>query len=267
MTLMHAAWRDEGSGAPCRTALAGDVHRTGGHVANFERRSLALDRGAKRRATGSRFGDLSDRLARAFAGNAERAPKPEWEEPDADADEYELRDEREVPWDQVMPRFPIIRHGYDTAAVDAHIADLEQEISELDRELTELRASPPPPDNQVAEEIQKIGEQTSAILLAAHDKAQETTRQAKEQADRCLADAAANAIEMTKEANRKLHELETEKLAVWRERARLLEDVNNLSKALSRLGAEATKRFPAEPKVTPLTAAASETTEHEPVKA
>jgi cell division septum initiation protein DivIVA len=234
-------------------------------VANFERRSLALDRGAKRRSTGSRFGDLSDRLARAFAGNAEREPKPDWEEPDAD-DEYELRDERTAPWDQVVPRFPITRHGYDTAAVDAHIADLEQEISELDRELTDLRASPPP-DNQVAEEIQKVGEQTSAILLAAHDRAQETTRQAKEQADRCLADAAASAIEITKEANRKLHELENEKLAVWRERARLLEDVNNLSKALSRLGAEASKRFPAEPKVTPLTAAASDTTEDEPVKA
>jgi cell division septum initiation protein DivIVA len=234
-------------------------------VANFERRSLALDEGANRRATGSRFGDLSDRLARAFAGNVERERKPEWEEPVVD-DDYELRDERTEAWDQVVPRFPIIRHGYDAAAVDAHIADLEQEISELDRELTELRASTPP-ENQVAEEIQKVGEQTSAILLAAHDKAQETTRQAKEQAEKVMADAAANAIEITKEANRKLHELETEKLSLWRERARLLEDVNNLSKALARLGAEAGKRFPAEPKVTPLTAAASDATDQVPVKA
>jgi vacuolar-type H+-ATPase subunit H len=233
-------------------------------VANFERRGLALDRGAKRRGTGSRFGDLSDRLARAFAGG-ERERKPRWEEPAGDED-YELRDEREGDWDQVVPRFPLSRHGYDPAAVDAHIADLEQELSELDRELTELRASAPP-ENQVAEEIHRLGEQTSAILLAAHDKAQETTRQAKEQADRCLSDAAANAIELTKEANRKLHELETEKLSVWRERARLLEDVNNLSKALSRLAAEGAKRFPAEPKVTPLTAAAAETTEQEPVQA
>lgn len=235
-------------------------------MANFERRGLALNQGAERRATGSRFGDLSDRLARAFAGNAQRERKPEWEESVGDDDDYELRDERTEAWDQVVPRFPIIRHGYDAAAVDAHIADLEQEISELDRELTELRASTPP-ENQVAEEIQKVGEQTSAILLAAHDKAQETTRQAKEQADKVMADAAANAIEMTREANRKLHELETEKLSVWRERARLLEDVNNLSKALSRLGTEAGKRFPAEPKVTPLTAAASEATEQVPVNA
>jgi cell division septum initiation protein DivIVA len=234
-------------------------------VANFEWRSLALDRGAKRRGTGSRFGDLSDRLARAFATGG-REQKDEWEDASRD-DHYELRDEREAVWDDVVPRFPVIRQGYDPAAVDAHIADLEQELSELDRELTEMRAHTPP-ENQVAEEIQKLGEQTSAILLAAHDKAQETTRQAKEQADKCLSDAAASAIEITKEANRKLHELETEKLAVWRERARLLEDVNNLSRALSQLSAEATKRFPAEPKVTPLTAAAaSETVEAQPVKA
>jgi cell division septum initiation protein DivIVA len=204
---------------------------------------------------------LSDRLTRAFATSG-REQKENWQEPSDDND-YDLRDERDPVWDQVVPRFPIIRQGYDPAAVDAHIADLEQELSELDRELTEVRTNMPP-ENQVAEEIQKLGEQTSAILLAAHDKAQETTRQAKEQADKCLSDAAANAIEMTKEANRKLHELETEKLAVWRERARLLEDVNNLSRALSQLSAEATKRFPAEPKVTPLTAAAAETTEAEP---
>jgi vacuolar-type H+-ATPase subunit H len=231
-------------------------------VANFERRSLTLDRGEKRRATGSRFGDLSDRLARAFSGT-ER--KPTWEEPAAE-EKYELRDEREADWEQVVPRFPLVRHGYDTAAVDAHIADLEQELTEVDRELSELRAHVPA-ENQVEEEIQRLGEQTSAILLAAHDKAQETTRQAKEQADKVLADAAAQAIATTKEANRKLHELEAEKLAVWRERSRLLEDVGNLSNALSRLQAEAVKRFPAEPKVTPLTvAAASETTEQESVE-
>src|SRR5947209_7511590 len=39
-----------------------------GHVANFERRGVALDRGGKRRATSSRFGEFSDRVARAFAG-------------------------------------------------------------------------------------------------------------------------------------------------------------------------------------------------------
>ncbi len=233
-------------------------------MANFERRSVMLDKEAKRRAPGSRFGDLSDKLARAFTGTERKDGT--WEEPDTEAD-YELRDEREPQWDHVVPRFPIVRQGYEPGAVDALVADLEQELAELDRELSELRANVPA-GNVVEEEIQRIGEQTSAILLAAHDKAQETTRQAQEQADRVLGDAAANAIAMTKDANRKLHELETDKLSVWRERARLLEDVSNLSNALSRLAAEAGKRFPAEPKVTPLTAAAWRTTPTpEPVRA
>jgi cell division septum initiation protein DivIVA len=233
-------------------------------VANFERRSLTLEKEARRQTTGTRFGDLGDRLTRAFTGG-ERKDEA-WQEPDG-PEEYSLNDENQTGWEQVVPRFPVVRQGYDTAAVDAHIADLEQELSELDRELSELRAQTPA-ENQVEEEIQRIGEQTSAILLAAHDKAQETTRQAQQQADKVLKDAAANAIAMTKDANRQLHELETEKLSVWRERARLLEDVSNLSDALSRLSAEAGKRFPVEPKVTPLTAAASsETTEAEPVKA
>jgi cell division septum initiation protein DivIVA len=232
-------------------------------VANFDRRSLTLDRETKRRSTGTRFGELGDRLSRAFTPTERKDES--WEEPQVDAD-YELRDEREGEWEQVVPRFPIVRQGYETAAVDAHIADLEQELSELDRELSELR-SHAPAEHRVEEEIQRIGEQTSAILLAAHDKAQETTRQAQEQADKVLKDAAANAIAITKDANRKLHEMETEKLSVWRERSRLLEDVGNLSNALSRLQAEAAKRFPAEPKVTPVTAAASgeETAVHQPV--
>jgi cell division septum initiation protein DivIVA len=221
-----------------------------------------LERGAvKRRSASSRFGDQSERLARAFVG-PERTTEG-WDQ--TDEEDYDVRDERRDGWDQVLPRFPITRQGYDRAAVDAHIADLEQELSELDRELSELRSNVPA-ENEVAEEIQRIGEQTSAILLAAHDKAHETTRQAKEQADKCLADAAAQAIAMTKDAQRKLHELEAEKLAVWRDRAKLLDDVNNLSQALARLAGEATKRFPAEPKMTPplTAAAASESSEQEP---
>jgi ElaB/YqjD/DUF883 family membrane-anchored ribosome-binding protein len=223
-------------------------------VANFERRSLALERAGKRRGTGSRFSELSGTVTRAYASTGARAKDDGWEETNG-TEEYELGDEREEPWGQVPPRFPLVRHGYDRGAVDTLIADLEQELSELDRELSELRTAAPVED-QIAEEIQRVGEQTSAILLAAHDKAQQTTRQAQEQADKVLADAAANAIAITKDANRKLHELEAEKLSVWRERARLLEDVGNLSNALSRLAGEAGRRFPAEPKVTPLTPAA-----------
>ena len=224
-------------------------------MGHFDRRSVALERTTKRRSPSSRFAGLGDRLARTFA--VTERPQQDWEpDPDETAD-YQVHDERDEAWDHVLPRFPITRHGYECAAVDSHVAELEQELSELDRELTELRASKGS-ENAVEAEIHRIGEQTSTILLAAHDKAQETTRKAQEQADRVLSDAAANAISITRDANRKLHEMEAEKLSVWRERARLLEDVGNLSRTLARLAGEAGERFPSEPTVTPVTAAAAD---------
>ena len=60
------------------------------------------------------------------------------------------------------------RQGYDCVAVDEHVADLERELIELDRELADLRARTPS-GRQVEAEIHRIGEQTSTILLAAHD--------------------------------------------------------------------------------------------------
>jgi vacuolar-type H+-ATPase subunit H len=119
-------------------------------------------------------------------------------------------------------------------------------VAELERELAQLRAAERS-DNSVAAEIERIGEQTSAILLVAHDKAQETTRQAQEQADRCVADAATNAVAITEEASRRLRQLDSETDSVWRERARLIDDVRNVSSALASLAQEASDRFPAEP--------------------
>ena len=224
-------------------------------MGNFDRRSLTLERSAKRRSSGSRFSELGDKIAKTFSVAANERAKEEWEA--AGQPDYQVSDEPTAAWDQVLPRFPVARHGYDCAAVDEHIAELEQEIAELDRELAEVRARAPV-DDEVAAEIHRVGEQTSSILLAAHDKAQEITRQAQEQADRCLADAAASAISMTKEADRKLHEMGGEKALLIRERARLLDDVDHVSRALAELSRQARDRFRPEPeKMGPLTAAAS----------
>src|ERR1019366_3842950 len=117
-------------------------------------------------------------------------------------------------------------------AVDEHVAELE-------RELSQLRASERS-DSSVAAEIERIGEQTSAILFVAHDQAQE-------QADRCVADAAANAVAISEEASRRLRQLDGETDSVWRERARLIDDVRHVSGDLATLAQEANDRFPAEP--------------------
>lgn len=144
--------------------------------------------------------------------------------------------------------FPVGRLGYNRAAVDARIAELEAE-------LTELRAMPPQPS--ITEEIERLGEQTASILVVAHDQAnqttraaerhaQEMTRMAQEQADRCIADAASNAVAITEKAKRELSALDEETDTVWRERTRLLEDARTVGEALITLAEQATARFPAE---------------------
>jgi hypothetical protein len=153
--------------------------------------------------------------------------------------------------------FPVGRLGYNRMAVDARIAELEAELEEL-------RAIPPQPS--INEEIERLGEQTASILVVAHDqasqttrvaeeKAKETTRLAQEQADRCIADAASNAVAITEKARHELRELDEETDTVWHERTRLLEDARAVGQALITLADEAKARFPAEGK--PPTPAAS----------
>jgi cell division septum initiation protein DivIVA len=201
-------------------------------MSDFDRPGLALADPVSRR---SRFGHLSDRLARTF-GVQERPPADEHEWEYADEEEYGVTP---PPWERVESRFPTARQGYDRAAVDERIDALEREIAELRSNAAAASA--------VTAEIERIGEQTSAILTVAHDQAQEMTREAREQADRCLADAASNAVMITEGAKRKLHQLDSDTDAVWQERVRLIEDVRGVASSLLSLAQDADARFPSQP--------------------
>ena len=183
----------------------------------------------------SPFSEVAGRFANWITG-ADRMPG---EEPET---AYE-RDDGPIqqltrPADSEEPsRFPVTPLGYSRAAVDEHLLGLE-------RQLAELRAQRPPAIS-ITEELERIGEQTASILVVAHDQAHETTRQAQEQAERCVADAAANAATITSKAKQRLRELDSETDSVWRERERLLEDVRVVSAALAALADQASERFPA----------------------
>jgi DivIVA domain-containing protein len=158
----------------------------------------------------------------------------------SDADQTAVLTREAAPaWDLIAPRFPVTRRGYDRETVDEYIAELEQE-------LTDLRAGRGS-SGAVAAEIERIGEQTAAILQVAHEQAGDTLRRAHEEADRCLSAAAVNAVAMTEDAKSQLHRLDAETDVIWRERARLLEDVRRLAGSLSSLAEEALERFPPEP--------------------
>ena len=70
---------------------------------------------------------------------------------------------------------------------------------------------------------------------------------AQEQADKCLADAAANAIRVTEEANQKKAEIEAEMRRLTTERSRLLADMEALAGTLSTVAREATGALLAKP--------------------
>jgi hypothetical protein len=201
-----------------------------------QERGVALDHPVKRRSATGRFAGFSDRIARSLPSTARTESDEPVGEPEYPADD------QATSWYEVVPRFPLSRSGYECAAVDEHIEMLERELEEMESELEQLR-SRTPAHNEVEDEIRRIGEQTSTILLAAHDRAKQTTRQAQEQADRCLADAAANAIRLTEEANQKKAEMEVEMRRLSTERSRLLSDMEALAGTLSTVAREATGRF------------------------
>jgi hypothetical protein len=208
---------------------------------NFHRPHGGVQEADADEAVRSPFSDLAGRFANWMTG-ADRLPveDPRPAEEPQPAEELEMSNGAEPPAPPVedeSARFPVAPFGYSRTAVDEHVTKLE-------RELEQLRARQGPMAS-ITDELERIGEQTASILVVAHDQAHETTRLAEEQAERCVADAAANAVQITAEAKAKLRDIDAETDAIWRERERLLEDVRVVSAALANLANQASERFPA----------------------
>ena len=204
-------------------------------------RTLGRDESQKRRPAGSRLSGLGDRVTKAFS---KLDPVTASREP-TDAS-FQVYDHMAPAYDEgPMTRFPVTRQGYDCDAVDQHVTELESELAQLEREIGELRAYAAT-KGAATIEIERIGEQTSAILVAAHDEAQETIRLAELQAHNRIAEATSYAAAVTEEANVQLRRVEADKLSVARERARLMDDIKTTASALTALTDDAATRFPPE---------------------
>jgi cell division septum initiation protein DivIVA len=227
-------------------------------MSDFDSPGVAVESPPKRRPATSRFSGLGDRIARTFAG-VDRANGEGETQPWTAVDDADYPVAAGAAWEELQPPFPVVRRGYDPAAVDEYINGLEQEIDELRAHRTGQAA--------VAQEIDRIGEQTAAILRVAHEKAQDVTREAQAQADKCVADAAANALAITENANRRLRDLDAETDAIWQERARLIDDVRNVATALVSLAEDAAERYPGESEQAQRPAAAAEPAAEAPAEA
>jgi DNA repair exonuclease SbcCD ATPase subunit len=206
-------------------------------VSQFEHHGAALKEPTTRRS-GARLAELGSRLARSFIRPQDGLDLQE--QPTAQHDPQD--------WHDHMPRFAVVRHGYHCSSVDQYVTELEQELGELDQELAQLRAQRPAGDGMV-DEIKRVGEQTSAVLIAAHEQADEIVKQARAEAERCVAEASSQAAAIVGEATEKLRELEQETLTVHGQRERLLGDVRSAATTLSELVDVSFARFP--PQVTP----------------
>jgi hypothetical protein len=202
-------------------------------VEGFGRHS-ATSRPQASRSVGSRLGEWSARLAGAFSNRAHVPSGQPW---DQHAEDAVVLDETFYP-DSVLPRFSVVKHGYDCDAVDEHVDELEAALIETQRELAELRSQIPTP-SEITAEIERLGEQTSAILITAHQKATETVSLAEAQAQTCVADSASYAAALREEAQQERRRVELETESLRRERDGLITGIEHTAAALSSLAADA----------------------------
>ena len=142
--------------------------------------------------------------------------------------------EAETVEGHLVLRFPLARRGYDPVAVDEYVADLERELSALDHELAERRGESARSE-EAESQIKRIGEQTSAVLMAAHEQREEILQTARAEAERCVTEATATARAVTEQCEARLRELETQNAAARGERGRLLAEIRTISTGLAAL--------------------------------
>ena len=173
------------------------------------------------------------------------------------------------------PHFSRRLLGYDRAEVDAFVERTAIRIADAQRAQT--------PDGAVQEALDRLGEETSAILRHAHAIADELTTRSRQEAEELTARARQEAEELTvrsrqeaaevtaraqqdaatrlQEAERdaagirqgaetRVAELDSEIDALWQERQQLLDDIERISEQFHALASGAKERFPAEENAT-----------------
>lgn len=214
-------------------------------MAAYNHRPHALDRDSPQRPRRASLDPIKKWVATTLLGAENHDPRP-----DGRQRAGWLADERGTVGEEVLPLFPVARRGYDCMAVDERVAELERELAEADRELVELGARAAPRD-EVVGEIKRIGEQTSAVLIAAHEKEAEILRAARAEADRWVADATVMARGVTAQAEARLRVLEAQTETAHGERDRLLDDVRRVAAALAELADAGVRDTATEPPVAP----------------
>src|SRR5215210_4588561 len=142
--------------------------------------------------------------------------------------------------------FPISLRGYDRAAVDRYVEEVNRAIAEL-----EISSSP---QSAIRHALEQVSEETSGLLQRAHETADEITERSRAQADDRLqrarneadevrAVAAKEAEQIRAEAQARVDELKRNAEAIAAERRRLIDEVMEIAERLGELAREEAQRF------------------------
>lgn len=140
------------------------------------------------------------------------------------------------PPPQVHGDFPMVFRGYDRDAVEAHLAALEVEVIELHATRS--------PQAAVKRELDRVGEETAAILKGAHEAADDIAKRSRKRADERVDQADREAERIRAEAEAHVRRLDSDTDEIWAERRKLLEDARAMGEALIRVADQALERFP-----------------------
>src|SRR6266516_1694244 len=151
-----------------------------------------------------------------------------------------------VPAEIRNASFPVAVRGYDRNGVDAYVRRVNRVIAEL-----EVTRSP---QAAVRHAVERVGEQTKAILDEARGSAEKITATAQAEADEILAAAKAEAAELKRQteeelarlqadAETRLREVEADTAKVWERRRELLGDIDRMAAELHEAASEAAARL------------------------
>lgn len=152
-------------------------------------------------------------------------------DPPASADDDLVRELRNV-------EFPLSLRGYNTQAVDRYVERVERSIARFDENRR--------PTEAVRRALDRVGEQTSAILREAERSAEETTRASRAKADDRLQRAEREAAELWATAQERAKALDEDIERLWQERQRLIEATRELANRLHGTADHAEATFPPE---------------------
>jgi DivIVA domain-containing protein len=136
------------------------------------------------------------------------------------------------------PDFPVALRGYDREVVDAYVDRVNRVIADL-----QVGQSP---QSAIRHALDQVGEETRGILERAHETADGIASRSRAQAEERVQIAQREAHDAIEAAEVRVRVLDADADEVWRERKRLIDDVQRVAAELAELADAAGRRFPAE---------------------